>query len=61
MVVVFAERFEQFAGVGQVQELTFVEALVAKLAVEAFEVGILGGFPRGDEAVLDTMFMAPAV
>jgi hypothetical protein len=61
VVVVFAERFEQFAGVGQVDELVFVEALVAKLAVEAFEVGVLGGFSRGDETVRDVVFLAPAI
>mgnify|MGYP001374715782 CR=1 FL=1 len=61
VVVVFAERFEQFAGVGQAEELVFVEAFVAELAVEAFDMSVLGGFSRGDEAVTHLPFMRPAV
>ena len=61
VVVVFAERFEQFAGVGQAEELVFVETFVAELAVEAFDMGVLGGFSRGDEAVIHLPLMRPAV
>ena len=50
VVVVFAERFEQFAGLSEVSELVLVEALVAELR-----------FARNDEAVDHLAFVRPAV
>ena len=61
VVVVFAERFEQFPGVSEVDELMFVETFVAKLSVEAFDVRVLRGFSRSDEAVVDLPFVRSAV
>ena len=60
LVVVFAEGFDQIAGVREVDKLVFVEALIAELAVEAFDVAVLGGFAWGDEAVGDLAIVGPA-
>ena len=60
VVVVIAEGFDQITGMVEVEELVFVEAFVAELAVEALDVGVLGGFSRGDEAMLDLALMGPA-
>ena len=59
VIVVIAEGFDQITGVGQVEELVFVEAFVAELTVEALDVGVLGGFPWRDEAMLDLAIMGP--
>ncbi len=58
--VVIAEGFEQTAGVVEVEELVFVEAFVAELAVEALDVGVLGRLSRSDEVMLDPVLMGPA-
>ena len=60
LVIVFAEGFDQFAGGRQVDKFVFVEALIAELPVEAFDVAVLGGFAWGDEAVGDLAIVGPA-
>lgn len=52
-VVVIAEGVDQLAGVVEVEELVFVEALVAELAVEAFDIAVLRRLAWRDEAVMD--------
>ena len=37
-----------------------VEAFVAELSIEAFDVAVLGGFAWGDEAVGDLAIVGPA-
>lgn len=56
-----AEGFDDFAGVGEVAEQVFVEAFVAKLAVEALDEGILARFSRRNKAVADLVVVAPAL
>ena len=51
LVVIIPEGLDQFPGVLEVDQLVFVEAFVAELAVEAFDVAVLGGFAWGDEAM----------
>lgn len=43
-VVVVTPTFDLFAGLAERIERVLVQAFVSKLAVEAFDVGILGGF-----------------
>ena len=49
VVVVLAPDLDPFAGVGQAHEPVHVQALVAKLAVEALDEGVLHGLARLDE------------
>ena len=60
-VVVVTIGVDQLAGVVQVEELVFVEAFVAELAVEALDVAVLGGFSWGDEAMVDGVLVRPAL
>lgn len=61
LVVVVPEGVEQFPGVVEGDELVFVEALVAELAVEAFDVAVLGRLARGDEAISHLAFVSPVL
>jgi hypothetical protein len=54
-VVLLPGGFDLCTGMLEVEELVFVEALVAQLAIEALDVGVLGGFARSDEAMLDAV------
>jgi hypothetical protein len=47
-VVIDAPPFDLFAGLAQRIKRVLVQAFVSKLAVKAFDVGILGGFPWCD-------------
>ena len=49
-VVVATPTFDLFAGLAERIERVLVQALVSKLPVEAFDVGILGGLPSCDVA-----------
>lgn len=60
-VVVVAVGVDQFARVMEVDELMFVEAFVAQLAVEAFDIAVLRRLAWRDEAVMDGVFMRPAL
>lgn len=59
LVVVIPEGIEQIPGVLEVDKLVFVEALVAELAVEAFDVTVLGRLARGDEAMRYLALVGP--
>jgi hypothetical protein len=61
VVVVFAEGLDEFAGVVKVQELVFVETLVAELAVEALDVAVLCRLARRDEAVINLTIVRPTL
>ena len=49
LIVYLPPKFNQAAGFMEGGEPVFIEAFVAKLAVEAFDESVLGGFARGDE------------
>lgn len=61
VIVVVAESLDEFPRVRQVSKLVFVEALVAKFAVKAFDEAVLRRFARRDEAVGDVMVVRPAL
>src|SRR5579863_4641494 len=61
LVIIFAEGLYLFLGVFEVDKLLFVQALIAELSVKALDVAVLGGFPWGDEAVLDLVIVRPAL
>src|SRR5262245_55370251 len=42
-------------------EIVVVQAFVAKLPVEALDVGILRGLARGDELEIDAMTISPSI
>jgi hypothetical protein len=44
-------------GLGDGQELGLVDAPVAEIAFETFDIGVLGRPSRGDEAMVDLVFM----
>ena len=59
LVVLVSPGFDDRLGVGQAREPVLVEALIAEPAVERFDIGVLIGFARFDQAQGDTAFMRP--
>lgn len=55
LVVVASPLSDHGAGLRQRREPVLVEAFVAELAVEAFDVTVLHGSARFDQQVLDAM------
>ena len=49
LVIFLPPGFDQETGFVEGGEPVLVEAFIAKLAVEAFDESVLGGFARGDE------------
>ena len=49
LVVILPPLFNEAAGFVEGGEPVLVEAFIAELAVEAFDVGVLGRFAWGDE------------
>ena len=61
LIIVFAEGFEQFPRVSEIDKLVFVEALVAQLSIEALAVAILRRFAGSDEAMRHLAIVRPAL
>ena len=59
LVVLVSPGFDDRLGVGQAREPVLVEALIAEPAVERFDIGVLIGFARFDQAQGDPAFMRP--
>lgn len=59
LVVVLAPDGDDLAGLRQGFEPVLVEAFVPELAVEALDVGVLGGLARLDKDVLNTSCLHP--
>ena len=59
LVVVLPPDGDGFSGLGQGFEPVLVEALIPELAVEAFNVGVLGWLARLNQDVLDTSCLHP--
>jgi hypothetical protein len=60
LIIVVAEGLDAFPRVLEINKLVFIEALVAQLAIEAFDEAVLRRFPRRDEAMRDVMVVRPA-
>ncbi len=58
-VVVLAPKGDDLSGLGQGLEPVLIEAFVPEPAVEAFDIGGLGGLSRLDQDVLDTSRLQP--
>lgn len=61
LVVVLPPRRDNGAGVFQRDESVFIEALVAELPVESFDVGILGGLARLGQHQLHPVGLCPLI
>ena len=59
LVVIPAPVGDDVAGLDERREPMFVEAFVAKLAIEALDVPVLGRAARFDQDVLDAMLLRP--
>ena len=59
LVVVTPPVGDDVAGLGERDEPMLVEALVAELAVEAFDVAVLRRAARFDQDVLDAVLLRP--
>lgn len=59
LVVVTSPVGDNVAGLGERVEPMLVEALVAELAVEAFDVAVLRRAARFDQDVLDALPLCP--
>jgi len=60
-VVIDAPGFDQGLGFGDAGEPVFVQAFVAKLAVETFDEGVFDRLARPDESQLHTVGVGPGV
>ena len=60
-VVRLLPRLDDCSRVGETAEPMQIQALITKLAVEAFTVGILGGFARFDAVERDAVRIRPGV
>ncbi len=58
-VVILAPQGDDLPGLGQGLEPVLVEAFVPEPAVEAFDIGVLGGLSRLDQDVLDASCLQP--
>lgn len=61
LIVILAEGFDEASGMAQVREEVFVQALVAELAIEAFDISVLRRFTWADKTVPDVVLVAPAL
>ena len=61
MVVILPPAFDFVFGVVDIAPPVFVQALIADLAVEAFDVSILIGFTRLDKLMINFPFVSPGI
>lgn len=59
LVVVTSPIGDDIAGLGERREPVLVEALIAELAIEAFDIAVLHGSARFDQQVLDAVMLRP--
>lgn len=60
-VVIHSSIFDLDPGIVQTDKDVLIVALIPELAVEAFDLGILGRFSRMDEAQFDSVRVGPGV
>jgi len=61
LIVVLPPAFDFISGMVDIAPPVLVQALVADLAVEAFDVSILIGFTRLDKLMVDFPFLGPGI
>ena len=59
LVVILTPDGDTLTGLSQGFQPVLVEAFVPELAIEAFDIGVLGGFARLDQDVLNASCLHP--